>query len=91
MIAITQDTRKKKDSGKKKSIKLFVTFVKTTIMKIELIKETDEKGQVWYYVHRDGEYMSGTIHTNLEDATLQYEAICRGQKKVKEVIKQTEI
>lgn len=60
-------------------------------MKIELIKETDEKGQVWYYITKDGEYMSATVETNLEKAILSYEAICRGQKKVKEVIKSTEI
>lgn len=86
-----QDIRKKKDSGRKKLIKLFVIFVKTTIMKIELIRETDENGQVWYYIHKDGEYHIGSIHSNLEAAILQYESVCRGQKKVKEVIKQTEI
>jgi hypothetical protein len=87
-----QDIRKKKDLGKKKSIKLFVIFVKTTIMKIELIKETNFIGEEWYYVVLDGKYVTGS-GTSKEEKALEYYEFIKEHKsnKTTEVIKQTEI
>ncbi len=87
-----QDIRKKKDLGKKKSIKLFVIFVKTTIMKIELIKEVNFIGEEWYYTMLDGKYVTGSGTSHLEKAFDYYEFIKNNKSnKSTEVIKQTEI
>lgn len=54
-------------------------------MKIELIKKSDEKGQLAYYVYKDGSYVSGTvepIYPGNEDAAL--ERAIEHFKKVKE-------
>lgn len=87
-----QGIKKKKDSDKKKSIKLFVIFVKTTIMKIELIKEVNFLGEVWYYIMLDGKYVNGS-GTSKEEKALEYYDFIKENKSNKstEVIKSTEI
>ena len=55
-------------------------------MKIELIKETDYKGKVWYYVHKDNVFLSGTMTNNEEQALQIYETVKAGLIEKKEII-----
>lgn len=55
-------------------------------MKLELIKETDYKGKIWYYVHKDNIFLSGTMTNDEEQARKIYETVKAGLIEKKEVI-----
>lgn len=57
-------------------------------MKIELKKETNEKGETTYWTYIDNAYVSGSCSANLEDAEKIFEQIkiTKGQKTI-EILK----
>jgi hypothetical protein len=61
-------------------------------MKLELVKEV-RNGETYYYTERDGQYISGSVYFNLEDAENYFTKLKEACKvpDVKEVIKSTEI
>lgn len=61
-------------------------------MKIELIKEVNFIGEVWYYVMLDGRYVTGSGTSKEEKAHEYYDFIKENKSnKSTEVIKQIEI
>ena len=61
-------------------------------MKIELIKEINFIGEVWYFIMLDGKYVTGS-GTSKEEKALEYYDFIKENKSNKstQVIKQTEI
>ena len=61
-------------------------------MKIELIKETNFIGEVWYFIMLDDKYVTGS-GTSKEEKALEYFEFIKEHKasKSQEVIKQSEI
>lgn len=55
-------------------------------MKLELIKEIDFEGKIWYYISKDGRFVSGSLKSKFDDAFAIYKTIKDGIILKKEVI-----
>lgn len=61
-------------------------------MKLELIKETSIKGDVMYYIEKDGAYEIGSCATTLKQAEEIYKNITENTTyPLKEVLKSQEV
>lgn len=55
-------------------------------MKLELIKEIDFEGKIWYYISKDGDFVSGSLKSKFEDALKMFQTIKEGITAKKEVL-----
>lgn len=60
-------------------------------MKIQLIKETNIKGEIMFSVEVDGRYVDGSAASDEQNAIVLYEKIKSGMSPVREVVKSEEV
>ena len=59
-------------------------------MKIQLIKEVNAVGETWYFIEKDGIYVSSTMTRNFEHAVESYNNVVSAIPS-REVLQETEI
>ena len=61
--------------------------------KFELVEETEVDGQVWYKIHKDGQYVLGTLTKRLDEANRMFGEFSNGRQTVPilKVIKTIEV
>jgi hypothetical protein len=59
-------------------------------MKIQLVKEVNEKGETWYCVEKDGRYIPSTLTRKFDEAVETYNKVIAADP-TREVLMETEI
>jgi hypothetical protein len=59
-------------------------------MKIQLVKEVNEKGETWYCVEKDGRYIPSTLTRKFDEAVETYNKVITADP-TREVLMETEI
>lgn len=60
-------------------------------MKIEFVKQIKSNGDIFYFTEIDGEYLSGSVSTNIEKAKIFYDAVVENKGNLKYVLESKEI
>ena len=58
--------------------------------KIQLVKEVNDKGEIWYFISKKDRYINGTMTMNFEQAVEYYNNVVNAQP-IQQVIMETEI
>ena len=58
--------------------------------KIQLVKEVNAKGETWYFIEKEGIYVSSTMTRNFEEAVVHYLNVSKAEPS-REVLMETEI
>jgi hypothetical protein len=59
-------------------------------MKVQLIKEVNDRGETWYCIEKDGRYIPSTMTRKFEEAVETYNRVISADPS-REVIMETEI
>ena len=59
-------------------------------MKVQLIKEVNDKGETWYSIEKDGRFIPSTLTKHFNDAVEYYNKVIAADP-TREVIMETEI
>jgi hypothetical protein len=59
-------------------------------MKIQLVKEINDKGETWYCIEKDGRYIPSTLTRKFEVAVESYNKVISADP-TREIIMETEI
>ena len=59
-------------------------------MKIQLVKEINDKGETWYCIEKDGRYIPSTLTRQFEEAVESYNKVISADP-TREIIMETEI
>jgi len=59
-------------------------------MRVQLIKEVDDKGETWYSIEKDGRFIPSTLTKHFNDAVEYYNNVISAHP-TREVIMETEI
>ena len=58
--------------------------------KIQLVKEVNAKGETWYYIEKEGIYVTSTMTMNFQDAVEHYNKVVKAEPS-REILMETEI
>lgn len=59
-------------------------------MKVQLIKEVNDRGETWYCIEKDGRYIPSTLTKHFNDAVETYNKVISADPS-REIIMETEI
>ena len=58
--------------------------------KIQLVKEVNAKGETWFFIEKDGRYITSTMTRNFQEAVEHYNNVAKAEPS-REILMEAEI